>query len=396
MGHSNRLLSLCLATSFVGLAACSDFDLDLRDVGRGFDTSDAVKVQAEPRPKADDRGILSYPNYQVAVARRGDTVTDVANRIGLPVDELARYNGVPVDAKLNRGELLALPRRVEEPSPATGASITGPIRPTETVDVTALASNAIDRAEPARTAPSGTSGQEPTRHQVKRGETAYSVARLYNVSPKSLADWNGLGSDLSIREGQYLLIPVAAAAIPEPAIEEDTSAPGQGSTTPTPPSAAAPLPDETPERTAATTTTTGAPAPAAGTPPSPELAAQATSASSSAALARPADGNVIRDFQKGKNDGIDIGASAGAPVRAADAGTVAAITTDTDQVPIIVVRHSGGLLTVYANVDGVKVKKGDRVKRGQTIAAVRAGSPSFLHFEVRKGLEAVDPASYLN
>ena len=45
---------------------------------------------------------------------------------------------------------------------------------------------------------------------MQRGETAYTIARLYNVSAKSLAEWNGLGPDLAVREGQYLLIPVVA------------------------------------------------------------------------------------------------------------------------------------------------------------------------------------------
>jgi len=83
-------------------------------------------------------------------------------------------------------------------------------------------------------------------------------------------------------------------------------------------------------------------------------------------------------------------------VRAADAGTVAAITRDTEKIPILVIRHAGGLLTVYANIDGITVKKGDRVKRGQKIAVVRKGKPSFVHFEVRKGIDAVDPMPYLN
>jgi murein DD-endopeptidase MepM/ murein hydrolase activator NlpD len=110
----------------------------------------------------------------------------------------------------------------------------------------------------------------------------------------------------------------------------------------------------------------------------------------------PVSGSVIRDFSKGRNEGIDIAAKAGTPVRAAAKGTVAAITRDTEQVPIIVLRHDGGLLTVYAQVESVKVAKGDAVARGQTIAQVRAGTQSFVHFEVRKGLEAVDPTPYLN
>ena len=110
----------------------------------------------------------------------------------------------------------------------------------------------------------------------------------------------------------------------------------------------------------------------------------------------PVQGRIIRAYQKGKNEGIGISASAGTSVVAADDGTVAAITRDTDQVPILVVRHADNLLTVYAGVDQIAVKKGDSVKRGQKIAVVRAANPPFLHFEVREGFESVDPGPYLN
>ena len=74
---------------------------------------------------------------------------------------------------------------------------------------------------------------------------------------------------------------------------------------------------------------------------------------------------------------------------------MAAITRDTDQVPILVIRHAGNLLTIYANIDKISVKKGDRVDRGQTIAKVRAANPAFVHFEVRKDFDSVDPMPYL-
>ena len=109
----------------------------------------------------------------------------------------------------------------------------------------------------------------------------------------------------------------------------------------------------------------------------------------------PVSGKIIRGYQKKKNDGIDIAASAGTSVAAAGDGTVAAITKDTEGVPILVVRHAGNLLTVYANIDAINVKKGDKVKRGQAIAKVRASSPAFLHFEVRQGFDSVDPMPYL-
>jgi murein DD-endopeptidase MepM/ murein hydrolase activator NlpD len=46
-------------------------------------------------------------------------------------------------------------------------------------------------------------------------------------------------------------------------------------------------------------------------------------------------------------------------------------------------------------VDNPSVVKGDRVSRGQVIGKVRAGSPSFVHFEVRLGSDSVDPMDYL-
>ncbi len=400
------ILSLCAATLVLGACSSGNLDLDLRDVGKGFDTSSSITAQTAARPTPDNRGVISYPNYQVVVARRGDTVADVAARVGIPAEELARYNGVPVGSALNQGEVLALPKRVAEPSPATGATTTGPIRPAETVDIQTLAGDAITRATPtsaaAAPAPSRAAtqtGKEPVRHKVESGETAYSIARLYGVSARSLADWNGLGQDLEVRVGQYLLIPVVVKA-PETKAKTGTptatTEPGQGSPTPTPPSAATPLPKEKTEPAAKAAAGASAAAPK-GTPESPDLGKDATTASaSSGRMTSPVSGNIIRDFRKGKNDGIDIAATSGATVVAADSGVVAAITQDTDQVPIIVLRHDGGLLTVYANVDNLKIAKGQAVKRGQSIATVRAASSPFLHFEVRDGVEAVDPNEYLN
>ncbi|WP_226780674.1 LysM peptidoglycan-binding domain-containing protein [Oceaniglobus trochenteri] len=386
--------ALLCGAALMTLGACanSGFDFDLRDnLGNAFDTSDAaLAVRTEARPRPDSRGVISYPNYQVVVARRGDTVNTIAARVGLSADELARYNGMPQDLPLRRGEIVALPRRVAEPSPATGARTSGPILPApapvvgtpianDTISSAPLDSSVIQPAAPRPT--TGPEGQEPIRHKVKRGETAYSVARQYGIPVKALAEWNGLSGDLAIREGQFLLIPVALS-MPAPPPQ---SPPGSGSLAPVPPSAAQPLPDEkaTAEKPKET-------------PPSPALAAEKTKASDTARFVLPVNGPIIRTFKKGKNDGIDISASAGSPVRAADAGTVAAITRDTDQIPILVLRHADNILTVYAGVESISVQKGQTVKRGQEIAKVRGGAAPGLHFEVREGFDSVDPVPYVN
>jgi len=107
-------------------------------------------------------------------------------------------------------------------------------------------------------------------------------------------------------------------------------------------------------------------------------------------------GNIVRDYEKGKNDGIDIAAAPGTPVVAAAAGTVAAITEDTNGVPIIVVKHPDNLLTVYSNIGNVTVAKGDSVARGGKLAEIRKDGTAAVHFEVRDGFDSVDPGPYLN
>lgn len=385
-----------LGASLLTLTACvggGQFDPDFRKYGTaGFDTSGAAINANTTRPTPDERGIISYPGYQVAVARQGDSVASVAARIGIDPNELASYNALSPNAVLRQGEVLTLPRRVAEAGPPVAGGVPGTLPPTtaasgSTVDVSSITAGKIApaaaaqqpaAAKPAKAAaPPAPTGAEPIRHKVERGESAYSIARLYNVNVKALADWNGLGSDLSVREGQILMVPVGNGGAP---VTEPVTEPGEGSPTPPPPSSKKPTPDEE---------TVAASEPVA-TPPAPDLGQTDT-----AKLAMPVSGKIIRGYQKKKNDGIDIGSAGGTAVGAAGSGTVAAITKDTDGVPILVIRHEANLLTVYANIDGIAVKKGDKVKRGQTIAKVRASDPAFLHFEVRQGFESVDPMPYL-
>ncbi len=369
-----------------GCASPTGLDWDLRS-GGGFDTSDAARQATAAPPRADARGLVSYPDYQVAVAQRGDTVASVAARIGMQADDLARFNALKPTDSLRAGEVLALPGRGAGAAAPQG---TGGVIGSGTVDVSAIATTALDRVGSEAPAPGArpaavAQGTVPVQHRVARGETAFSIARSYNVSARALADWNGLGPDLAVREGQVLLIPTAAATGAPPAVAAASPAPGQGSPTPEPPSAKQPLPEEKPARASEKPK---------DTPPSPDLAAGRTGASATR-LAMPVAGKIIRGYVKQKNDGIDIAAAPGTPVTAAADGTVAAITKDTGGTPIVVLRHEGNLLTVYAGVDAVTLAKGAAVKRGQTIAAVRAGDPAFLHFEVRNGVESVDPMPYL-
>ena len=383
----SALRGLLLAgTALALLSACQETALDWDMRGLGGNTLDTTaSIQRIPiRPEPDARGVITYPNYQVAVARRGDTVGTIAERLALDAMTLGKYNGINPDTALREGEIIALPVRVEGQLTTGFTSATG-------VDVTSLASSAIDRAGPQQstisetplesttTAPAPT-GVEPLRHQIKRGETAYIISRLYGVPVQDLAEWNGLDADFTVREGQFLLIPQGSATPSPQSRPTTTSQPGIGTVTPTPPSASTPLPAETVSTTPVET------------PAAPDLGQTATS---DAPFIYPVTGSIIRAYSKGRNDGIDIGAPVGTPVKAAAAGSVAAITKDTNAVAILVIRHANNLLTVYTNLDNLTVEKGAEVAQGQTIGKVRPGNPSFLHFEVRQGLESVDPTGYL-
>ena len=393
LNHSKVIL-MCSAAA-LGLSACSDFDLDMRRPANGFSTAEAARQATAARPSPDARGIIAYPDYQVVVARPGDTVATVAQRIGMAEGELARFNALDANTSLRGGEVLALPRKVD--GSAASGSVSG-----GNIEISTLADNAIARAEGTTPSQPATprvvtqpAAAQPTQHRVQRGETAFQIARLYNVEPRALSDWNGLDPEMRVREGQVLMIPVAdqpaparAAQPPAPTPEPSVSAPGAGSATPVPPSASTPLPPPEPSAQEAEAAAQEA------RPPSPALSQERTEATRPS-FVMPVEGRIIRAYAPGRNEGIGIAASAGTSVRATAAGRVAAITEDTNKVPVVVIQHDNGLLSVYAQLEGLTVSRGATVTQGQTIGRVRAGDPSFLHFEMRQGMNSVDPMRYL-
>ena len=58
------------------------------------------------RPEPDSRGVISYPGYQVAVARPGETVESLSQRLGLSAPQVARTNGLPAGSTFRGGEVI--------------------------------------------------------------------------------------------------------------------------------------------------------------------------------------------------------------------------------------------------------------------------------------------------
>jgi murein DD-endopeptidase MepM/ murein hydrolase activator NlpD len=100
-----------------------------------------------------------------------------------------------------------------------------------------------------------------------------------------------------------------------------------------------------------------------------------------------------------RHDGIDIGAPEGTDIRAAADGTVLyAGDQQTGYGNLIIIRHANDMITVYAHNRQNLVKEGEAVKRGQVIGKVgrtgRATGPH-LHFEIRKRTKPRNPLFFL-
>ena len=96
--------------------------------------------------------------------------------------------------------------------------------------------------------------------------------------------------------------------------------------------------------------------------------------------------------------GVDFAAAAGAPIRAAAAGTVVFAGFNAAYGWSVEIEHGNGLLTRYAHASRLLVARGAAVRQGETIAQVgssgRATGPH-LHFEVWKDGTPTDPQRYL-
>jgi murein DD-endopeptidase MepM/ murein hydrolase activator NlpD len=99
------------------------------------------------------------------------------------------------------------------------------------------------------------------------------------------------------------------------------------------------------------------------------------------------------------NDGINIAAPEGTSVAASADGIVAYVGSALGSYGnLVLIRHGGGVITAYAHLGAVRVHQGMRIRKGQEIGAVGATgdvTSAQLHFEIRRGGEAVDPARYL-
>lgn len=95
--------------------------------------------------------------------------------------------------------------------------------------------------------------------------------------------------------------------------------------------------------------------------------------------------------------GIDFSATKGTEVRSTANGTVEEIGDKRDFGKYITINHKNGYVTVYAHLSGQVVKKGQKVKRGETIGFVGNTGKSLtphLHYEIKYNGNNVNPVNY--
>ena len=142
-------------------------------------------------------------DYKIA---RGDTMVSISRKTGVPVAELRRLN--QVSEPLRAGRTLKIP----------GTNRTG-VDARALAKASAPASKSVQvasvRRSDARAVP-----QQPVRssasatHEVKKGDTMYSIAKRYGVTQEAILAANGMKNH-NLNLGQQLRIPAGGTAVAE-------------------------------------------------------------------------------------------------------------------------------------------------------------------------------------
>lgn len=261
-------------------------------------------------------------------------------------------------------------------------------------------------------------------HIVKKGETAYSIARAYSVNLQDLAEVNNISDVSNIKEGSVIFIPDADQVIDDVMIsarkaseakprdaglidpaEAEQSVPSKPADKPV---AKTPGPDPEP--------TSGAGAEAAKIPVAPHTGREdktrieqktppfeAEVKLEKGRFDWPVKGTVKTRFgiqpNKTFHNWIKIACPAGAKVKAAASGTVIFSSNLPPFGETVIIRHQNDFATVYTHLKKRSVKADQNIKRGEIIAFAGEKDEmgdTYINFEIRlKGNKPRNPLFYL-
>ena len=298
---------------------------------------------------------------ETVIVERGDTLSGLARRHGVPLAAIAAANGLSPPYRIHPGQVLHVPRALPAPVPPIAAA--------------GAPGSALGSPGPAQPVP-----PPAVPAPLPAGPAARAVIAEPLPPP---AETRSPG----------------AASAPSPA---PSAAPSQAvAALPMPP----PAPPHTPPVAPAAATPAAAPAGHAAER-APQRSAEPLARSRRLPPGRfawPVRGEIVSGFgAKGGglvNDGMNIAAPRGTPVRAAADGTVIYAGNEVRGFGnLVLIRHEGGWVTAYGHADRVLVRQGQAVRMGEEIARVgSSGSVATpqLHFQVRRDGRPVDPAAHL-
>jgi len=388
-----------------------------------------------PAPVSNGVALRAVPANGKIVVHDGDTVYSVARQYNLSVRSIIDANHLQPPYQLTSGSVLLLP--VTGNYVVEAGDSLGMIARKQGVGLSALArANGLQAPyviHPGQTLILPSSVGEPIAPSPAEANRTDSNGKLVLNSPNSPGGAAANGKKVAgakdgpgRKDGGVILppppppssppgTPPAAAnqaSVPPPPANSGTSGPatsgpatsatangtptalGQGHAPAPQTQQANAAPAAAPPAGATETPPAAAPPPAALSQP-PALAG--------AGFIWPLRGRVLLDYGsmgKGQmNDGINIAAERGTPVKAAENGVVAYAGNELRGFGnLLLIKHAGGWMTAYAHNDELLVSRGDTVRKGQVIAKVGStggASEPQLHFEIRKGTQAVDPTEVI-
>jgi peptidoglycan lytic transglycosylase D len=160
-----------------------------------------VKVPAGSADKLSarlaDASPADFITFKWYTAKKGETLLTISRKFGVSRSEVAEANNLSVKSRLRPGQELIIPR-----APATTLAAR-----TERAAPTAVASRAIAEpgAAPAATPAVARAHVTTTTYTVKKGDTLFSIAQLFDTTVAKIKSWNRLRSN-TIAPGARLKI----------------------------------------------------------------------------------------------------------------------------------------------------------------------------------------------
>lgn len=378
-----------------------------------------------PRPLPAPIMAPSFGGEGSYVVQRGDSLSGVARKFGVPARAVIDANGLKPPFTLQIGQRLVLPQQKTH-TVEPGETLFG-ISKRYGVDSSVLVQ--LNKLEPPYAIRSGMVLQLPAPPTPEPPSTpAGSSQRSGGVDVAALPAPGGSVAGAGAASSGFAPPPPAVMPQPAPTLPPALAPPAPEMppaavqpalvqpalvqpATASPATAPGPTPESPPPSSPAASAPSQPAQPSVGGPPPPAVEpapeAQRTAVTPPRApppragrtFQWPVKGRVIATFgpqARGiHNDGMNIAAPRGTPIRAAENGEVA---YDGDGIKalgnLLLIRHADGYMTAYAHAETLLVKKGDVVRRGQVIARVGDSggvSEPQLHFEIRQGAQAIDP-----